>query len=249
MSPGEPLRRGRAEPLYHQLETGLKARLESGEWAPGAQFPNEERLCEEYGVSRITVRQALRGLVQRGLIVRRQGRGTFVADFALTAGVRGLVSFTDEMKALGRKVSSRVMEVEIQPATDDVAIPLGLEAGELIVRIRRLRLGDEHPVAVQDAHLPARLVPGIEDVDFGETSLYSVLENQYGLVPVEAVETFRVRQVTASEAELLEVGRGQCVFLVTRVTVGRKGAFEVTHSVIPGDQYQVRLVLRADRDR
>jgi GntR family transcriptional regulator len=249
MSPGEPLRRGRAEPLYHQLETALKARLEAGEWLPGAQFPNEERLCEEYGVSRITVRQALRELVQRGLIVRRQGRGTFVADSTLTAGVRGLMSFTDEMQALGRKVSSRLLQVEIRPATDEAAVPLGLEAGEPIVRIQRLRLSDEHPVAIQVAHLPARLVPGIEDTDFATNSLYDVLENQYGLVPVEAVETIRVRRVTASEAELLAVGRGQCAFRITRVTVGRKGPFEMTHSVIPGDQYEVRLVLRADRNQ
>jgi GntR family transcriptional regulator len=249
MSASEPLRRGRAEPLYHQLETALKARLESGEWPPGAQFPNEERLCEDYGVSRVTVRQALRELVQRGLIVRRQGRGTFVADVTLTAGVRGLASFTDEMKALGRKVSSRVLQVEVRPAREDVAIPLGLKAGEPIVRIGRLRLGDEHPIAIQVAHLPARLVPGLEDVDFAGTSLYGVLENQYGLVPVEAVETFRVGRVTSSEAELLAASRGQCVFRVTRITVGRNGPFEMTHSVIPGDQYQVRLVLRADRDR
>ena len=104
------LDRRRPEPLWHQAERAIRARIEAGEWPAGSQIPAEDRLCEWLGVSRITVRHALRNLEALGLLRREHGRGTFVRSATVVAGARGLTSFSDEMAALGLAVGSRRSE-------------------------------------------------------------------------------------------------------------------------------------------
>src|SRR5271170_2813676 len=94
------LDRRRPEPLWHQAQTALRSLIERGEWSSGSQIPNEDRLCDLLGISRITVRHALRNLEEAGLLRREHGRGTFVRSATVVAGVRGLTSFTEEMHTL-----------------------------------------------------------------------------------------------------------------------------------------------------
>src|SRR5690606_21984608 len=101
--------RARPAPLYHQLETLLRRQILAGRWAAGERIPTEEQLVEAYGVSRVTVRQALRNLVLDGYLERGPGRGTFVRKPTLTAGERGLTSFTQDMGALGLRAGARLV--------------------------------------------------------------------------------------------------------------------------------------------
>jgi len=231
-------------PLYHQVERAIRERLRSGAWAPGTQIPTEDELCEQFRVSRITVRHALRNLVAQGLLERGRGRGTFVRDTTLTAGARGLTSFTSEMQALGLTAGGRTIESGVVSAAEDVATALDVPTGSEVVMIRRLRTGDGVPIGVQTAYLPAARFPGLEEQRLDDQSLYAVLRDRYGVTPSEAIETFRITHVEEADAALLEVPAGACAFTVERLTSDVHQPFELVRSLMRGDRYRVRLVLR-----
>lgn len=238
------LDRSRPEPLYHQLETNLRERILAGEWTPGEQIPTEEQLGEMYGVSRITIRQAVRNLVDTGYLERGQGRGTFVREPVLVAGERGLRSFSEEMRALDLEPGAHMLEVGTVPAGGGVAEHLGLEGGDLVHRVRRLRTGDGKPIGLQSAHLPAGRFPGLDDRLAAGTSLYQLLRTGYGVVPDHARETFSVVRIPEEDAPLLGVEPGEPAFHVERVAYDASGPFEYTVSIMRGDRYRIQWVLR-----
>lgn len=231
-------------PLYRQLEIALDAKISSGEWGPGARVPSEPELCRAYQVSRITVRQALASLQRRGLVVRGRGKGTFVRDVELTASTRSVSSFTAEMDQMGVVAGSRVIDIGSAAASAEVARALGLSEGAPVLRLVRLRTGDGRPIGIQTTYLVADAAPDLAAHIGDDTSLYALLRRQYGIVPLEAVETFRVTGVPARWAQVLEVTRGRHAFDVTRVTQAQRGVFEYTRSILRGDRYQIRLSLR-----
>jgi len=143
--------RSRPEPLWHQAEQAVRKLITEGEWKDGDQLPNETRLTEMLGVSRITVRHALRRLEESGLLRREHGRGTFVRRSTIVAGIRGLTSFTDEMANLGQSIGTRATEARKIQADEEVAEELQIEIGDPVIRLRRLRLGDGNPIGVQIA--------------------------------------------------------------------------------------------------
>lgn len=234
-------------PLYHQIEVDLSRRIKAGEWQPGTAIPPEKDLCQLYGASRITVRQAIGNLVAEGLVIREAGRGTFVREPGVTAGARGLTSFTQEMTILGLRASGRLLRLEMEPANQEVADRLRLQHGEPVVVVSRLRLGDGKPIAVQTAYLPGARFPGLEQSDLGEVSLYQHLLDVYGVAPEEADELFRVAPIQGREARLLQVKSGACGFHVERLTFDAEGPYEYVVSTLRGDRYEVRLHLRAHR--
>lgn len=235
-------------PLYHQVELDMRRRVEEGQWRAGDRIPSEAELCEHYGASRITIRRAISELASDGLLVRFPGRGTFVREPTFTAAPRGLTSFTQEMASLGLRASARIIGVGRQPVPPDVADRLGLADTDEVVVLTRLRSGDGKPMGVQTAYLPAELVPGMEDADLGEGSLYTYLAKVYGVQPAEAEEVFTVGPIRGADAGLLDVRAGTCGFHVERLTVDADGQpIEFVRSVIRGDRYRIRMRLHADR--
>lgn len=235
--------RRRAEPLWHQAEMALRAMIEQGEWPAGSQIPNEDKLGAMLGISRITLRHALRNLEEAGLLRREHGRGTFVRSTTMVAGARGLTSFTSEMQSLGLSVGTRVLAAEIIPATAQVADAIDLQPGEPVLRLRRLRLGNDAPIGIQTAHLPAALVPGLEADATEVQSLYEALKSRYRIVPVKANEVYRIGAVSAEDAELIQLPAGTPAFVVERVTYSSKGPFEFTTSTMRADRYEIRSTL------
>ena len=236
--------RRRPEPLWHQVEQSIREAITSGAWAPGSQLPGEEALCVQLGVSRITIRHALANLVNQGLLRREHGRGTFVRSARLVAGARGLTSFTEEMAALGMVATTTLLGVGVAPASRTVADALEIDGDAPVMQVRRLRLGDGEPIGVQTAHLRLDRVPGLDAETLGDSSLYDVLRERYGITPVVADETYRVATAGSEAALLLHVKRGVPVFMVTRVTSDERGPFEVTTSTMRGDRYEIRSTLR-----
>jgi GntR family transcriptional regulator len=232
-------------PLYLQLEQTLQQRIDSGEWVAGVQIPTEGELCEAYLVSRATVRQALARLVDRGLLLRERGRGTFVRDAGLIAGGRGVTSFTAELAELGMIAGATVLDRSVVTAGEqDVDDALQLDPEAPLLWLRRLRTGNGKPIGVQTTLLPLQRFAGIEDVDLRDRSLYAVLRETWGVVPTEAIETFTVVAADAETAKLLEVPEGTPAFHVDRLTFDAREPFEFARSVMRGDRYRVRLVLR-----
>lgn len=231
-------------PFYLQLEELLLRRVSAGEWTPGVRIPTESELCDLYGVSRVTVRQALARLVQRGLLTRGRGKGTFVRDGRLTASARSVSSFSKELDGLGMKPGAQILGIDRVQASEEVAAAMDRDPGTELFRLRRLRTADGQPIAVQTSLLVAEMFPGLDERVTDNSSLYELLRSDYGVGPVEATEIFRVAGVPRDLAPLLGVTRGSHAFHVVRVSFIGPTAFEHTTSVIRGDRYEIRLALR-----
>ena len=229
-------------PLYYQLQEVLKAELESGKWKPGEKLPSEVELSRHFGVSMITLREALKGLAELGYIRREHGRGTFVERRKFDEGTRELTSFTEEMRGHDLLASSRILSQLVSEADGRTATALGLTIGDPVFVLKRLRLAAGEPVSVQTAHIPAEFVPGLV-VDEG-ASLYELLQSRYHLYPARARETYTASAADRSSAELLGIAEGSPVFAVERVTLlPNQRPFEFVQSVVRGDRYSVVLDL------
>lgn len=237
-------------PLYHQLKAVLLAAIESGELAANQQLPNEDQLADQFGVSKITVRQALRELAHAGYVRREQGRGTFVAKPSFGQGPRELTSFTEEMRGRRLSAGARVLDQREVAASEQVAAALRIPAGAQVLLLKRLRIAGGQPMGVQTAHVPLALAPGIAGENFADASLYAILERKYGLRPVRAKETYCVDLARPEDAELLAIAPGAPVFAAERVALLADGKpLEYVQSVMRGDRYKIVLDLVKDRGR
>jgi GntR family transcriptional regulator len=238
-----------ADPLYSQVTDTLRTRIIEGLWGEGDRVPAESELCREFGVSSITVRRAVANLVAEGLLVRWQGRGTFVTlNGGIVQGPPQLTSFTNEIVSRGWRPGARVVSVRTEAARADVATKLGLKPLAQVTILERVRLADGVPVARQIAHLPALLFPGLERHDFEHESLYDVLKDAYGTRPTTATELYRAINVRGDTARLLQVEVGSPAFSVERVSSdASRRRIELVSSVIRGDKYTVAIRLSATK--
>jgi len=235
--------RRRPEPLWHQAEMSLRQLIERGEWAAGSQIPNEDRLCEMLGISRITVRHALRNLEEAGLLRREHGRGTFVRSATVVAGVRGLTSFTDEMKTLALAPSTQLLEARRVLADEELADALEIALGDPVVQLKRLRLGNGMPIGIQTSHLPEARVGSLYDDAGNIQSLYAWLKENCGITPIKAKEVYRVGRVEEADADLLQLAAGTPAFEVKRIAYDARGPFEYAVSTMRADRYEIRSTL------
>ena len=229
-------------PLYHQLQSVLQAEIESGRWRWEERLPSEQEIAERFGVSKITVRQALQGMAQLGYIRREQGRGTFVARRKFDEGPRELTSFTEEMRRHDLPATSRILAQYQAEADARVAEALKLPLKSPVLILKRLRLAGQEPLGVQTAHIPAAFVPGLQ---LAETeSLYEILQERYHLYPTRARETYFAALADTPIAELLGIAPNSPVFSVERVTLlPNERPFEFVQSTVRGDRYSIVLDL------
>jgi len=225
-------------PLYYQIQQIVEERIDGGQWPPGMQVPSERELCEQFQVSRITVRQALSALANQGRLTRQQGVGTFVASPRIKQRLNRLTGFTEELEARGQRPGAQVLQREVVPAPPVVARALALAPGEATVLLKRLRLADEEPLAIEIAHLPARLCPGLEEEDLENGSLYHLLGRKFDLIPARAEQQIEALACPAAEARLLGVRKGAPMLHMYRVTYSSEGKpIEHTESFYRGDRY------------
>jgi GntR family transcriptional regulator len=235
------IRRGSA-PLYAQVREALREEISGME--PGEAIATEAALEERFGVSRITIRKALDDLAAEGLLLRQQGRGTFVQSPKLTHELNRITSWTEQLKFLGHQPYTSRVEREATEPPRRIAHMLRLEEGERVVRLRRLRLADDEPVSLMVNYLPQSLVPGLELEGIQYESLYEHLEERYGLVPATSIDTVEAREANEQEAELLGIQPWSPVIYVTRVSYLDDGApLEVALVTSRGDRYQYKVAL------
>ena len=231
-------------PLYHQVKDLLREGIEAGHWASDQQLPNESKLAELFGVSKITIRQALQELADLGYIRREQGRGTFVSKPKFGQGPRELMSFTEEMGRHHLAASSRVLEKSVTQADLTVAEHLQLRLNAQILVLKRLRLAGGEPVGIQTAHIPVDMAPGLAGEDFENASLYELLQTRYGIQAAKGQEQYFATSADGDSAVLLGIAAGAPVFAAERITFSKSGKpFEFTKSIMRGDRYSIVLNL------
>lgn len=204
-------------PVWARIEASLRERIESGELGPGQRLPAERDMARQLGVSRMTVRQALAVLAERGLVERGVGQGTFVSGAGkVVHDLCRPIGLTEVVARHGLVAGARVLEARERGASDIVAAALGLPEDAPVVRLRRLRSAGGRPIAIEDSWLPAFLVPGLLEHDLSG-SLSALLREDYGLIAGDSEERLEPVAAGAFEARVLGVTLGAPLMLVERV--------------------------------
>jgi GntR family transcriptional regulator len=228
-----------AGPLYLQFQQAVRRAIGSGLLAAGEALPSERELCEDFGISRITVRRAIGGLVDEGHLIRRHGAGTFVADPGairerVEKNFSKLSSFSEDMAARGYGASSTWLSRSKGSVTPDEALALALSPGSPVYRFRRLRLADGRPMAVEHSTIAGYCLPSLDAVT---DSLYRALDDA-GHRPTRALQRLRALAFPPEPCELLQVEPGHAGLMIERRGFLRDGrAAEFTLSYYRGDAY------------
>ena len=245
--PGAGLDRLSPQPMYYQLKHRLLELIADDGLRPGDLLPGEHRMCEQYGVSRTVVRQALAQLENEGVIARVKGKGTFVARPKVPeALVHTLSGLYEEVAARGGRVHSRVFRQRVEPATDEAADALGLPAGEAVVVIERLRFVDGEPWSLSTTWMPRDVGRHALDVDLADRSLYGVLAER-GIRAVRGVRSAEATVASPERAKHLDVAVGGPLLVLRSVSFDeRDRPFEFFVAYHRGDRSRFEFQLRAD---
>jgi DNA-binding GntR family transcriptional regulator len=236
--------RGSPVPLYHQLSQQLEAAIEQGTLPPGTLLGNEIDLAGRLGLSRPTVRQALKALVDKGLLVRRRGVGTQVVHTRVRRPLR-LSSLYEDLEAAGRRPATRVLDVALVPAPADAAAALGVAEGATVRRVERLRLAHGEPLAYLRNWLPPRVLDDITREALEATGLYRVLRAA-GTTLHSAHQSIGARAASAEEAALLAEPAGAPLLSMQRTAYDDTGrAVEYGAHLYRASRYSFRIDLLA----
>jgi GntR family transcriptional regulator len=229
----EPLR---FVPRYYEIEQALRARI--AKLKADEPLPSDAMLCEEFGVSRMTARNAVQRLVQEGIVYRVPGRGTFVAEPPVHRQAGNLLSFTEEMRRRGRVPSSQVLARDVRAPRPSEASALQLGPDESVIALRRLRLADDEPIVIEEAVFPAAAVAGtLESADLEHRSLHDTLVHA-GHVPTQGRARLGAEAASVEDAALLGVIEGSPLLVEKRVIHDQDGnPLELCESRYAGDRY------------
>jgi GntR family transcriptional regulator len=236
-----PLDESSAQPLYQQLQRALRAAIENGVIAADDALPPERYLAEMLNVSRITVRKAIDELVDDGLLIRKQGSGTFVSN-RVEKNFAKLTSFSEDMRARGREPRSVWLNRAEGTVTPEESLTLRSSPGTPVFRFHRIRYADDAPMALEYATVLASCLSSLDAV---QSSLYEALEKT-GNRPVRALQRLRAVLLTAEQAKLLKAQERDAGLLVARVGYLKDGrAVEFSQSYYRGDIYDFVAELSA----
>ena len=226
-------------PLYIQIAEGLLDRIEAGDLAPGDRLPPERELSRALSVNRMTLRNALRVLEQQGLLIRRQGDGTYVAAPKVERQAGYLFSFTKGMRSRGYTPGAKVIHLERRPVEASIGRQLGLGASATVYSIQRLRLLNRQPVLLEEFTIPVERFPSLEDHDLEGRSLYEIMESEYQVAVTRARQSLEPVLATELEAELLEIEEGSPLMLERRISFDeRERPIEHGKDLYRGDRFR-----------
>jgi GntR family transcriptional regulator len=229
-------------PLYYQIQRALIERIHAGELSVGDCLPSESELARFYRVSRMTARQALHNLKTCGYASSQKGRGTYVTRPKLEKNVMHLRGFTEDMKRHGMIPNSRMLEQSVVRASAGLAEQLRVEPASSVLRLRRLRISDGTPMAVEESQIPLSHYPGLERIDFTNESLYAVLRDDYGVHAAWADEVLEALPATREESELLAIPPSAILLSISRVIMTTEEIpIEVACSRYCGDKYRASI--------
>lgn len=228
-------------PLYEQLQRALRQAIDEGAFGPASALPAERQLAAELGISRITVRKAIDGLVEEGLLVRRPGSGNFI-NTRIEKNFAKLTSFSEDMRARGRTPRNVWLKRSEGLVTPEEALRLRLSPGTPVYRFNRIRFADEIPMCLEYATIAAFALPSLEAVG---DSMYEAL-GAAGNRPVRALQRLSALLLNAEQARLLQASPGDAGLCVERLGFLRDGrAVELCRSWFRGDMYDFVAELNA----
>jgi len=228
-------------PLYFQVTAQLEAAIDSGDLSPGDRLPNEIDLAGSLGLSRPTMRRALEELVDKGLLVRKRGYGTEVANTRVHRRVE-LTSLYDDLDAAGQSPTTEVLELDAARVNAAAAAAIGADGATPLVYVERLRLADGRPLAVMHNWLPPTYADVSKD-QLVEDGLYRILRSR-GVQPQVAKQRITARSASQREARLLKIRRGQPLIAMQRTAYDADGqAIEFGDHVYRADGYAIEVTV------
>jgi GntR family transcriptional regulator len=229
-------------PLYYQLVQQIQDQIQSGDLQPGDRLPSERVLSQRMGISRMTVRQGIEYLVRDGMLVAKQGVGTFVAEPKLIPDSLALLGVAEELARRGEALTTRVLEQAVVMPPRSVAMGLQLPAGEKTIKLARLRLSAQVPLLLETSYIPYSLCPGLESADFETQALFDLFEGQFGLYPVRTAQTLEATTANEYEIELFGVQQGAVVILLEGMTFTSEDLpVEYFKSIYRGDRFKFQF--------
>lgn len=236
----------RSRPKHARLVEQLHALVQETRERGEACLPSERELCQRYDVSRVTVRNALAALEEQGEIYRVQGKGAFVSKEKFRQPLSSLTSFTEDMDSQGMVSGAKILALETVPVSKKVAQMLSLPADANVVLLRRLRLINDEPIAIENCYLPERLGDAIRLQMQDNSSLYALLQTQCGVTPVWAEQSFEVGSLFPWEQSLFGEKAPPYAMCTTRLTFDQNdNPIEYVESKYRADRYAYHVRMQA----
>lgn len=233
-------------PKYYQLANILRAQIEDGTWKANETIQSERQLEQQYNLSRPTIRQAIDLLISQGYLYRIHGKGTFVSPPKLQKGIFELTSFSEDMRNRGLEPGQIFLEFGMVHAPKKVKTHLEItDPQKKVLRIKRIRTGNGEPIGIQDSYLNLPENKEITQMELDERgSIYTILQEKFGIYPAEADETLEVTLASDEEAALLSIPSGSPLLLNERILYSQdRKAIEFVTILYRGDRYKYYMRL------
>ena len=231
-----------AVPLYQQVAEDLKKRIEQGEFCTGQSVPSEAKLCEQYQVSRITVRNAISDLVEREILVTYQGKGAFVRTPKISSSLSSFKGFTYFCRENHIQTYTHILGVQKQKPSTSIARKLEMDMGEDVIYLERLRYVNDKPVMIEHVYLPCKEFEFLLNIDMENQSLYEQIEKHTGLRLEENCYTsimLETSLTTKEEEKYMQLSESNAVFVLTETIYMNTGKpVHVTKQILSGEYFK-----------
>lgn len=228
-------------PMYYQIQEHIRENIKQHKWAKGEAIPSERILTEQFGVSRMTVRQAVQGLVDEGILMRKRGSGTYVSNEKVEQPLKEITSFTKLMEQRGMKASSKITVFTVRKPNEIEAENLKISLDSDVYHIERIRLGDQIPIAIETSIVPYYMAEGLTETDV-QHSLYEFLEVKKGYSLGDGQQSVEAIAASKRISKLLDVAIDSPILQIERVATLKTGApFEYVRSQYVGSRFKFYL--------
>lgn len=243
------LNQNASTPLYEQLKNAIKDDISAQLYKPGDRMPSEAELEEKYRVSRITVRRAVKELCEEEILVRRQGKGTFVLDGGLQTRIDRISGFHDSMEKQGRKAHTEVLEKSVIHVKPSYARDLEIEEDDDVLYLKRLMFADDIPMMVDTCYIPLKRFPGLEEKLDGDVSVFHILQRDYHARLCRFYKVLKVRKATKEIARQLKCSGGDPMFDLFKITYDDDGVPQhISISILKGENTSY-VISSSDNDQ
>lgn len=236
-----PISNGSMQPLYTQIKDALKQRIIDGDYGPHERLPSESELMKIFGVSRITVRQALRDLHSDGLVFSIQGKGTFVSKPKATQDVQCLQGFGEAMSPKGYETSARVVSVHEGRANQEIAEALNITRSTKIIELKRIRYLNREPISIDSSYFPFEVGQKLLGKDLTQ-DIFPMLENEFGIMLNHADLLIEATSADTEQAGYLNLETGSPLLKIKRLVHSKSGQpVDFEYILYRGDAFQYQL--------